>query len=235
MRPLIGLTLDSQEPGGYSKMPWYAQRKNYAEAVMAAGGIPILLPHHMDCVDHYVQKLDGLILTGGNFDIPPSAYGEDAHPTVTTKPGRTEFEWQLFDQMYAKGKAILGICGGMQLVNVALGGTLIQHIPDAVDNALAHEQPNPRTEPGHDVKVEQPSQLFDIVGAAILQVNTAHHQAVKKPASSLRVSAYADDGVIEAIEDTQHPFCLGVQWHPEYHVCEGDKRIFQAFIQAIQK
>ena len=127
---------------------------------------------------------------------------------------------------------VLGICGGQQLLAVALGGTLIQHIPDAVADALAHEQPNPRHEPGHPVRVVAGTLLHRIVGAAEMHVNSAHHQAVREPGPSAIVDATAPDGVVEGIEDARYRFCLGVQWHPEFLIDQGDRRIFDAFIAA---
>ena len=127
---------------------------------------------------------------------------------------------------------VLGICGGEQLLNVVLGGTLIQHIPDDVDNALAHEQPNPRDEPGHPVVIEKNTLLHDIVGVTEMSVNSAHHQAVAAVSGSVTVNASAPDGVIEGIEAPRQRFCLGVQWHPEFEVDPNDMRIFWAFIDA---
>ena len=129
---------------------------------------------------------------------------------------------------------MLGICGGQQLLNVVLGGTLIQHIPDEVPHALAHEQPNPRTEPGHKVLIERGTLLHSITKSDALEVNSAHHQAVKDVAPGVVIDARAPDGVIEGIEDPRQRFCIGVQWHPEYGLSDGDKRLFAAFIAACQ-
>jgi putative glutamine amidotransferase len=127
---------------------------------------------------------------------------------------------------------VLGICGGQQLMNVALGGTLIQHIPDEVAAALAHEQPNPRTEPGHKVRVAKGTLLHEITGTEELAVNSAHHQAAKDVGAGVVVNATAEDGVIEGIEHPGYRFCLGVQWHPEYLISPGDGRILAAFVAA---
>ncbi len=134
--------------------------------------------------------------------------------------------------MLARDKPVLGICGGQQLLAVALGGTLIQHIPDEVKNALPHEQPNPRTEPGHVVTIGAGTLLRRVTQLAEMPVNSAHHQAVKDAAPGLVVDAVAPDGVIEGIEDPKRRFVLGVQWHPEYRLSVGDRRIFAAFIEA---
>jgi putative glutamine amidotransferase len=127
---------------------------------------------------------------------------------------------------------VLGICGGQQLLNVVLGGTLIQHIPDEIADALAHEQPNPRNEPGHTVRIVPGTLLHRITGATEMSVNSAHHQAVKKVAPGAVVDATAPDGVIEGIEATGKRFCLGVQWHPEFAIDPGDVKIVAAFIDA---
>lgn len=237
-KPLIAITLDAEAPGGYSKMPWYALRQNYCDAILAAGGIPLPVPHHLELVEEYASKADGFLFTGGAFDIDPTLYGVGhCHETVTTKHQRTTFEWRLLKAAYEVEKPILGICGGMQLINVVLGGTLIQHIPDEIINCLPHEQPNPRTEPGHDIKVHEDTLLHRLVAPAMVEgkilVNSAHHQAIKAVAQGFRINALAPDGVIEGIEDTNHGFCLGVQWHPEYHVSEADRHIFSGLIQAI--
>ncbi len=233
-QPVIGLTLDSEPPGGYSKThPWYALRENYCTAVAEAGGLPILLPHEPEQVEAYLDLVSGLVVTGGAFDVDPSLFGAPSrHASVTTKDRRTEFELAVTKGALAADKPVLGICGGQQLLNVALGGTLIQHIPDEVENALAHEQPNPRTEPGHRVLIERGTLLHRITQADSLDVNSAHHQAVKDVAPGIVVDARAPDGVIEGIEDPTRRFCIGVQWHPEYAISIGDKRIFAAFIAA---
>jgi putative glutamine amidotransferase len=231
--PVIGITLDSEDPGGYSNMPWYALRQNYADVVTASGGLPLGLPHEPDHVDKYLEKLDGLIVTGGAFDVDPVMFGADTrHDTVVTKDRRTEFEKNMSEAMLAADKPVLGICGGQQLLHVILGGTLIQHIPDEVDEHLPHEQPNPRTEAGHIVNVVPDTLLHRIVGTETLDVNSAHHQAAKDVSDNITVNALAPDGVIEGIEDSQYRFCLGVQWHPEYMISNGDKLIMDAFIDA---
>src|SRR5262245_11185003 len=129
--PIIGITADSEQPGGYSKFPWYAIRENYCSSVRHAGGVPIVLPHELSLVQHYVNMLDGLLVSGGNFDVDPKLFGAATrHPKVSIKEGRTDFELAMTRGMLAADKPILGICGGQQLLAVAMGGTLIQHIPD---------------------------------------------------------------------------------------------------------
>lgn len=234
--PVIGFPLDYENGGGYSKLPWYALRENYMTAVSGLGAVPLALPHELDFVNTYLDMIDGLIITGGAFDVSPALYGENGqHETVTTKDKRTRFEFALCRGAIERKIPILGICGGEQLLNVVLGGTLIQHIPDSITDCLEHEQKNPRNEPGHVVNVVAGSLLHSICGTATMNVNTAHHQAVARPAPGVVVTATASDGVIEAIEYPAHPFCLGVQWHPEYHVDAGDSKIFEAFVTACQR
>jgi len=232
-KPLIGVTLDAEPAGGWSKLPWYAVRQNYLSAIAAAGGLPVALPHEPELAEAYLERIDGLLVTGGAFDVDPALYdGGPAHATVSLKSGRTAFELAVTRGALARDIPVLGICGGEQLLAVAFGGTLIQHIPDSVADALAHEQPNPRTEPGHEIEVTAGTLLARIVGGHRMAVNSAHHQAVDRPGQGAVVNARAPDGVIEGIEHPGHRFALGVQWHPEYAVDPADPRIFDAFVEA---
>jgi putative glutamine amidotransferase len=232
-RPVIGLTLDSEPAGEYSRLPWYALRQNYFTAVVAAGGLPLALPHEAALAEDYLAQIDGLIVTGGAFDVDPALFGAATrHASVRTKDRRTAFELAATRAALARDLPLFGICGGAQLMNVALGGSLIQHIPDEVPDALAHEQPNPRDEAGHDVSIVAGSRLAELCGALELPVNSAHHQAIKQPGSDLAVTARAPDGVIEAVEDPRRRFCLGVQWHPEFGISPGDGALFAGLVAA---
>jgi len=236
-RPVIGVTLDSEPAGttekpSYSRFPWYALRTNYAAALAEAGGVPLALPHHAELAEDMLDAIDALVVTGGAFDVDPALYGASGrHGTVVLKEGRTAAELALLRGALARDMPVLGICGGQQLLAVSLGGTLVQHIPDEVEAALAHEQPNPRDEPGHTIRIEPGTLLARIVGTGEMQVNSAHHQAVREPGAA-RVNALAPDGVIEGIEDPTRRFCLGLQWHPEFGVDPGDRRIFEALVSA---
>jgi putative glutamine amidotransferase len=231
--PLIGVTLDAEQPGGWSRFPWYALRANYTDAVAAAGGLAVALPHDPALTAALLDRLDGLVVTGGAFDIDPALYGAaDIHPTVTLKQRRTAAELALVQGALARDMPVLGICGGQQLLAVALGGSLIQHIPDAVPGALEHEQPNPRDQPGHAVRIVPGTLLARITGAAEMAVNSAHHQAVASAGPHAVVNATAPDGVVEGVEDARYRFCLGVQWHPEFFIDPGDRRIFAALVAA---
>jgi putative glutamine amidotransferase len=232
-RTVIGLTLDHEPPGGYSQYPWYAIRENYCSAVAHAGGLPVLLPHDPERAESYLDLIAGLVVTGGGFDVDPALFGADIrHPSVRTKDRRTAFELAAVRGALARGMPVLGICGGEQLLAVALGGTLVQHIPDEIADALPHRQPNPRNEPGHRVRIVAGTLLARITDADSLAVNSAHHQAVKTAGPGLVIDALAEDGVVEGIEDPRRPFCLGVQWHPEFALSDGDRRIFRAFVEA---
>ncbi|MGC8474872.1 MAG: gamma-glutamyl-gamma-aminobutyrate hydrolase family protein [Acetobacteraceae bacterium] len=236
MLPLIGITLDSEAPGGYSAYPWYALRQNYAAAIAGAGGLPVALPHDPALAADYLARIDALVVTGGAFDIDPALYGAATrHATVTLKADRTAAELALTQGALARGMPVLGICGGMQLLGVALGGSLIQHIPDAVAGALEHEQPNPRHQPGHRVRILPGTKLAAITGAAEMAVNSAHHQALAAPGPRAAVNALAPDGVIEGVEDPDARFCLGLQWHPEFLIDPGDRRVFDALIAACRR
>jgi len=232
-RPIVGITLDWEPAGGYSKLPWYALRENYAAMVATAGGLPMMLPHEPEQALAYADTIDALIVTGGAFDVDPALFGAAArHPSVTTKDRRTAFEIAVARTAIARDMPVLGICGGEQLLNVVLGGTLIQHIPDEVAGALAHEQPNPRTEPGHSVAVAPGTLLHRTTGRTEMQVNSAHHQAVRDVGAGVTVSAVAPDGVVEGIELAGKRFVVGVQWHPEYAIDPGDAKLFAALIAA---
>lgn len=231
--PAIGITLDSEEAGGYSPFPWYALRQNYCTAVAAAGGLPLPLPHAPELAEAYLDRMDGLVVTGGAFDVNPALFGAAArHATVTLKTRRTDFELAILRGALARGLPVLGICGGEQLLNVALGGTLIQHIPDAVPHCLAHEQATPRDQPGHEVALVAGTRLATIAGSLRMAVNSSHHQAVQDVAPGCVVNAIAPDGVVEGIEDPRRPFCIGVQWHPEFTLSAADAALFRALIEA---
>lgn len=234
-RPAIGLTLDAEAGGGYSSLPWYALRENYCDCVVDAGGAPVLLPHDPDHAADYLAAIGGLIVTGGAFDVDPALFGaHERHGTVRTKERRTAFELAIARCAIARGVPVLGICGGEQLLNVALGGTLIQHIPDEVPGALEHEQKSPRNEAGHAVEIVPGTLLHRIVGLTETEVNSAHHQAVKDCAPGMVVNARSADGVIEGIELSAQRFCLGVQWHPEYRIGPADPKLFAALIEAVK-
>ncbi len=232
MGPVIGITLDGEEQGEYSDFPYYALRQNYFEAVASFGGVPLALPQHPELAESYLQMIDGLIITGGQFDIDPRYYGEATlHETVTTKDRRTAFEFAITKAALKRSKPLLGICGGEQLINVVLGGSLVQDIAADIEGALEHEVKD-RLKPAHDITITSGSLLHRIINQEIVGVNTSHHQSVKAPGEGVAITATTSDGVVEAIEYDAHPFCLGVQWHPEYQANPHDKAIMKAFVEA---
>ncbi len=231
--PTIGLTLDRETEGGYSPLPWYALRQNYCDAVSEAGGLPVALPYTVELAEMYAARIDGLVVTGGHFDVDPSWYGGTPDTAnLTLKEQRTAFEAAVTRAALDRDIPVLGLCGGQQLLAVLLGASLYQHIPDAVPGALAHEQPNPRDEAGHDVTVAAGTKLAGITGTGPFGVNSAHHQAVSDPGPALVVNARSPDGLVEGVEDPRHTFVLGVQWHPEYTISPADERLFAAFVDA---
>ena len=192
-----------------------------------------MMPHEAGRIGEYLDLVSGIVVTGGAFDVDPALFGAvSRHPSVTVKSQRTDFEWAITEAALKRDMPLLGICGGQQLLNVVLGGTLIQHIPDEIDDALAHEQKNPRDEAGHDVAVIDDTELHRIAGSTQLSVNSAHHQAVKDVGDGVVVNAYAPDGVVEGIECPRYTFCIGVQWHPEFSIDPADTRIFDALVSA---
>ena len=229
-KPIIGITLDSEESGQYSKFPWYAIRKNHLSSIEKFGGIPFPLFHSLASLHDIVSMIDGIIITGGNFDIDPQMYGKDEDGSRIIKNNRTIFETTICQMCLDTNKPILGICGGEQLLNVVCSGTLIQDIASSNANALKHEQLNPRNQTSHSVNIKQKTKLHNIVKKQKIQVNSAHHQAIDKLGNKLIISGYADDGIIEAIEHSQHDWCVGVQWHPEFLITPEDNLLMKDFV-----
>lgn len=230
--PIIGLTADFETTPAYSAFPWYALRENYVTSLSRFGATPIILPHETASIPQYLDLIDGLLITGGHFDISPDLYGEDTqHNSVKLKENRTLFEAEITRKALERDLPILGICGGQQLLHVLLGGKLIQHIPDEVETDINHS-PQPGYDPVHDVRILPHTKLHQILGVDQLKVNSSHHQAAKEGAKNIIVNALSPDGVIEGIESPSHSFCLGVQWHPEYLLNAEEIKLFQAFVQA---
>lgn len=238
MLPVIGITLDegrSPENPGRPSLPLYELKQAYVDAVADSGAVPVLLPFlsSPEAISRYLQLLDGLVVTGGAFDIPPDEYGAAAATGLgPLKPQRTHFERRILEAALGEGLPVLGVCGGMQLLNVVLGGTLIQHIPDEVPSALAHEQEHDPRNPAHSVEIVQGSLLEKLVAARTLEVNTTHHQAVALLGRGLKCSALAVDGVVEAIESESGDFVLGVQWHPELLADAACRAIYGGLAEA---
>jgi putative glutamine amidotransferase len=233
-KPVIGVTLDSRESGEFSSYPWYAIRKAYCNSVVEAGGVPFPLTHDINLIDAYLSVIDGLIITGGRHDINPTLYGVDSiHPTVILNPTRTAFELAIAKAALERNIPVLGICGGMQVINVVLGGTLFQNIPDDIPNALCHMQKEPRHKTSHPIKISKGTLFHNILKTEKMDVNSFHHQAIQTPGKGVIVNAVSPDGVIEGIEVPAYRFCLGVQWHPEHGASPLDKEIFTSFLKAV--
>jgi putative glutamine amidotransferase len=231
--PIIGIPLDSQESGGYSTFPWCALRENYLSSITQCGGLPIALSHEQSFAHNYLDMIDGLLITGAGFDIDPALYGETIkHPTVRTNPKRTNFEWLMIKGALERNMPILGICGGLQLINIVLGGTLIQHIPDIPTSIEHFNSTLTANLPCHFIDIEKDTLLFKAVNIAQMNVNSRHHQAVKTIGAHVIINARSQDGLIEGVEYTKHPFCMGVQWHPEFFIDPQDQAVIRAFIKA---
>ena len=232
--PIIAIPCHYSRSSNYIKTPINGQYNTYIDAVVAAGGTPFLVPLQVD--DTQLRALyelaDGLLLTGGG-DIDPATYHEIPDDTVSSvQPDRDRVEITLARWAIVEQKPVLGICGGLQLMNVHFGGTLYQDILSQNDGAKDHEQKSDPRKTRHTVNVENGSRLSKIVRRKSFRVNTTHHQAVKKPGRGLNVSAFSPDGIVEALEAVDDRFVLGVQWHPEFLVrMEPHFRIFKLFIK----
>ena len=228
MRPLIGITTyREQARWGFWDVPAVLLPATYADAVAEAGGEPVLLPTGAVSAEA-IGRLDALVLAGG-ADVDPARYGREAGPhTTSTRPERDASEIALLESALDRGLPLLAICRGMQLLNVLLGGTLLQHLPE-VAGTEPHQlglglfaEREVRTEPG--------TELHRLLGPTAA-VACHHNQALDRIAADLTPSAWAEDGLVEAVEATGRRFCLGVQWHPE---AGADRRLFEALVSAAQ-
>ncbi len=224
--PLIGLSTRPQDAEGR-----YALSARYVEFVRRAGGHPVLLPPGEPHFETLLKRLDGVILSGGG-DIDPSLYGGFSHKEIYgVDIGRDQSE--IFGVKYAieSRLPLLGICRGIQVINVALGGTLMEHLPDHVGESVLHRFPE-KKESIHLVRIAPGSFVQKIFGQEELDVPSCHHQAIHTLASPLKGVAYAPDRIIEAVEIPEHPFFIGVQWHPELSDDPLQQKLFDAFIKA---
>ena len=242
MKPIIGVTPDfnpgdRQDMGG--KEPTYFLRARYTQAIEDAGGIPFILPLMPDvgAWRRIISQVDGLLITGSGADLAPENYGQkQRYKFKCMSTERTTLELGVSKVAHKADVPMLGICGGMQSIAVALGGTLFQDINSQIKNSIPHQPICSATKMTHSIQIEARSLLRRIAGKATIQVNSSHHQSVKNVPSCLRTTAVAPDGIIEAIEDPDKHFLLGVQWHPEflYERHSIQKKLFRALIKAAQ-
>ena len=236
--PLIGLTAArNYDKGGH---PHHLVVEAYMNSVSQAGGIPVLIPLGLP-QEQYLQmldRLDGVIFTGGG-DVDPSCFGGVAHPEVAgVDADRDRVEKHLAEAVIHRGMPFLGICRGIQLVNVTRGGTLYTHIPDQHPGAIRHsyDSDTQREYLAHPVEIIHNSLLARLLVGSQFMVNSLHHQGIRGLAPGLRATAYAPDGLIEAVECPDHPFGLSVQWHPEcLQAYEPMRTLFRALVRACRK
>lgn len=239
MKPKIGITIDSFNPElngegrDYSSYYWYAMRSHIVNAVVQYDAIPVLLSHHLEVVDQYADMLDALIISGGGLDVPPKYYGEKPHKNFRPNLKRSAFEKAIAEKFIHNQKPLLGICGGMQLISVLYGGKLYQCLQD--ENCFDdHNQKPPYDKVGHTVDYQADTKLWSLIGkpTASVGVNTVHKQGVKDVGRLVVNALSTHDHLIEGVEDPNHPFCIGVQWHPEFLCSPYDEQIFIQLIEA---
>jgi putative glutamine amidotransferase len=238
-KPIIGIPCFAMVRGD-TRRPIYASNQTYARAVAQAGGIPVLIPPLADLPEASAIAgwMDGLLLAGGS-DVDPSLYDEAPAPDAgASDPERDRLELALVRMALDEALPIFGVCRGLQVLNVARGGSLYQHVPAERPSDIDHEQVGQpkRTHIAHAISVESGSRLASILGddLTVTGVNSFHHQAVKRLGEGLKVTAVAEDGIIEAVEMADSPFVLAVQYHPEELVVSdlGSRRLFSAFVEA---
>ncbi len=237
-QPLIALIATRQTH--LKRAPTYEIPKAYLDAILTAGGLPILLPTSLPIttLPELVNRFDGFVLSGGG-DVDPALYGGHLNATVhSIDPERDAFECALIPLVLEADKPLLAICRGAQILNVALGGSLYEDIPSALPAALRHDwYPDiPRDYLAHTVEIEPGSRLAEILGTRKLRTNSLHHQAIRQPAPGLEVVARAEDDVIEAVELPGKCFAIGVQWHPECLPEEpAMQRLFSEFVKVARE
>jgi len=216
-QPRIGITCDfetvTDRRGAPS--PRYLLQEAYVTAIEGAGGEPWLLPHlPPERVPSVLEVIDGILLSGGDFDVPPAFYGEEPRKVVGVREARSTFERALVLAAWQRDIPLLGVCGGMQILNVSLGGSLYQDLSEK-PGCLEHRQPHDKRRPHHTVHLTPGTLIARLARGDVIEVNSTHHQLAKRLGDGLVASGTAPDGVVEAIELPARRFALGVQWHPE--------------------
>jgi putative glutamine amidotransferase len=232
-KPIIGIGSDiNVTPGKRDRAFVYT---TYVDSLRRAGAIPVLIPPQPENAAEIVSDLDGIVLAGGD-DFDPAGYGEERHPTVDPMDERRQQnDLSLARLARERGIPTLGICLGVQVMNVAAGGTLVQDINSQLETNIVHES-DASDRVRHDVMIESGTKLSKILPVRQLNVNSSHHQAIKDIGEGLRATAHAPDGIVEGLEDPRHPFYLGVQWHPEDMPGESSaSSLFGAFVEAARK
>ncbi|ESW72032.1 gamma-glutamyl-gamma-aminobutyrate hydrolase family protein [Mesorhizobium sp. C280B] len=224
--PRIGITPDINDIAAPETE--YVVRRNYADVVSQAGGLPFLLPYG-EQVEGYLDAIDGLLITGGMFDIDPALYRQDARKNCVMKPARTGFERALIEGALSRSMPILGICNGMQLLAVCLGGELVQDIPSEIADSIEHKPDQPASIAQHRIHITGSSRHLQTPKGEVYEVNSVHHQSVLG-SDAYQILAISPDGVVEAIEANSGGFTVGVQWHPEYRVANIDTMVFHSFL-----
>lgn len=232
-KPIIGIGSDVNSPEGKRESAF--AYLTYIESLKRAGAIPVVIPPQPENAADLIGILDGLVLAGG-FDCDPEVYGAEKHHTVEPMDTRRQSnDLGLARIARERGLPTLGICLGLQVMNVAAGGTLVQDIASEVETEINHAS-EPEDRSRHDVIIEGPTRLGGILGDRELNVNSSHHQAIGRVGEGLRVTAHAPDGIVEGLEDPRHPFYVGVQWHPEDMSGEDSaSRLFGAFLEAARE
>jgi len=229
MKPaLIAITTYGRNEDGHFFLP-----SEYVDSVRRSGACPILLPPGEEDLDSWLELVDGIIFPGGG-DIEPSRYGGGEHEAIyMVDPERDTTEFALLEKVLDSGLPTLGICRGTQLLNVALGGTLVDHLPDHVGEEITHRLP-PREPTPHAIRIEENSGLAAILGETEFDAESWHHQAIREVAPGLTAVAQAPDGTIEAVEKRDHPWLYAVQWHPELTAAREplQQRLFNALTEA---
>ncbi|MEE9199839.1 MAG: gamma-glutamyl-gamma-aminobutyrate hydrolase family protein [Candidatus Brocadiales bacterium] len=234
MKPVIGIN-SNYEAGRGDARPRYFLERDYCRAVELAGGVPVILPGLQageDCMEALLGMLNGLILSGGT-DIDPSRYAQEPHPSMEPMAvEREEYDFRLVSGALKIDMPILGICYGEQLLNVCMGGSLVQDIPTHLESPIDHKNP-----PGgrHRVLIEKGTRLYRLLGVEALDTNSTHHQTIDRLGQGLKVCARSEDGVVEAVESQRHTFVLAVQWHPETMLDEPvERRLFSGFMKEVR-